>query len=105
MHSVPALLTYVNGWDKKPASPTMDPLDVMRKGQPSYCGGLSTGSLDNRTFRARNAFCCFGPHLSFSDAALRALLYTPFLAFPLACLGMSIFTLQVRSVRDWAIHV
>lgn len=73
MCSFPSLSVVMKGCDRDPARPVEEPSEVMWKGL-SYWGDFTIGSWKSRTFNMMNASCFCGPHLSFSDTALRACL-------------------------------
>jgi hypothetical protein len=72
--SLPLLSIVVNGCERKPANPCIDPSVVTQNGRQSYCGVRSNGSSDSRHFSVTNAFCWSEPHLFFSDVEASALL-------------------------------
>ena len=72
--SLPLVSIDVNGCDRNPANPCIEPSVVTLKGRPSYWGARSKGSSESRHFSVTKAFCCSAPHLFHSDAAASALL-------------------------------
>ena len=101
--SLPLLSVDVNGCDRNPANPCMEPSIVTRNGRPSYWGAHRRGSSERRHFNVTKAFCCSAPHLFFSDAVASALLLAPFrMRFEL--FGGSTLMSRVRSESGAAIH-